>query len=222
MRLRRKPDTDTWLAEQGEFIQLEPQRNKGKWHQYFGNDNPIHIELGMGKGKFISELSAKYPDINFIGIDMYDELVRRAGEKAQELHRLEKGEQPRNLCLVRWNIEQIEDVFAEGEAERIYLNHSDPWPKKRHEHRRLTHPRFLQKYQVMLSATGEIHLKTDSALLFEYSLNTFSEMRFRLRHITLDLHREGTPSDHIFTEYESKFVSQGMPIYRCEAIVDGK
>jgi tRNA (guanine-N7-)-methyltransferase len=219
MRLRRKKTTRALEIAEQNIVEWHPDRNKGKWSEYFGNGRPIHVELGMGKGKFISELSAANPEINYIGIDMYDELIRRAGDKAVNV-REERGiDSYGNLCLARWNIERIEEVFAEGEIERIYLNFSDPWPKKRHARRRLTHPDFLRKYKEILNERGEIHFRTDSKLLFEFSLNTFSEMNFRLRQISLDLHREGTPEGHIFTEYELKFVEQGMPIYRCVALV---
>lgn len=219
MRLRRKKDTQEWLIAQEHLVVWTPQEHKGKWRSYFGNDKPIHVELGMGKGKFISELSAAHPETNFIGIDMYDELIRRAGDKAVK-HRMELGMGvPNNLCLVRWNIEWIEEVFAENEIECIYLNFSDPWPKKKHVRRRLTHPRFLKKYVKLLNENGVIHFRTDSRMLFEFSLNAFADMNLRMRNISLDLHGGGTPPDHVFTEYEQKFVQQGMPIYRCEVVV---
>jgi len=219
MRLRRKRETPAIRLAEERFVEWNPDRHKGKWKEYFGSDRPIHVELGMGKGKFISELSAAHPDINFIGIDMYDELIRRAGDKAVNVRKERGIETFDNLCLARWNIERIEDVFARGEIERIYLNFSDPWPKKRHAKRRLTHPNFLRKYREILNERGEIHFRTDSRLLFEYSLNTFSEMDFRLRRISLDLHRDGTPEGHICTEYELKFLEQGQPIYSCVALV---
>src|SRR5690606_790888 len=161
MRLRRKADTKELLIAQQELVELEPAKHKGKWKELFGNDHPIHVELGMGKGKFISELSAAHPNINYIGIDMYDELIRRAGDKAVAFRMEQGGGVPHNVRLVRWNIEQLEEIFDEDEIERIYLNFSDPWPKKRHAARRLTHPAFLHKYKKVLNSRGEIHFKTD-------------------------------------------------------------
>jgi len=221
MRLRRKQHTQDWLKEQGKLVVLQPEAQRGQWNAYFGNDRPIHVELGMGKGKFISELSRLNPDINYIGIDMYDELIRRAGEKAMAVHDAKDASGIGNLCLVRFNIERIERVFADREVERIYLNFSDPWPKTRHAHRRLTHPVFVRKYLRMLNDRGEIHFKTDSRSLFEFSLNTFANLELCMRNISLDVHGQGTPPGHVFTEYESKFVEQGMPIYRLE-VVTGK
>lgn len=221
MRLRRKPDTKEWLEAREDLAILEPKPFKGRWQDVFGNDCPIHVELGTGKGKFISELSAQHPQLNFIGVDMYDELIRRAGEKALEVHEANESE-PSNLRLIRCNIEHIEELFAEGEVTRFYLNFSDPWPKKRHAPRRLTHPVFLEKYKSILNEWGDIHFKTDSMTLFEFSLNAFADLGLQLRNISLDLHREGTPEGHVFTEYELKFSEQGMPIYRCEVIIGSR
>ena len=165
----------------------------------------------MGKGRFITEMSRKYPDINFIGIDMYDELIRKAAEKSDAP----------NLAFALVNIEKIEQVFADHEISRIYLNFSDPWPKARHARRRLTHTGFLVKYIQFLKDQGQLHLKTDSRSLFEFSLNAFADMNLKMRRISLDLHVEGTPENHVFTEYEQKFVEQGMPIYRCEVLMKG-
>lgn len=215
-RLRRRPGTADYLQKHDHII-LEPEKYKGKWRQYFGNDRPLHAEFGMGKGQFIAELSAREQEINFIGLDRYDELIRKASEKAFDTGAAFGYDGvPPNLALVLGNVEQMEEIFAPGELERIYLNFSDPWPKKRHAKRRLTHPRFLQSYERILNDHGEIHLKTDSPLLFEFSLNNFLEAGWGLRNISLDVHRDGTPEDYIFTEYERKFAEQGQPIYRCE------
>lgn len=219
MRLRGRKGIREVIESMPELIVLDPAPLKGKWRERFGSGGPIHVELGMGKGKFISEMSVRFPDINFIGIDMYDELIRRASDKAAAAwHPLGKAIPP-NLILVRANVEQLETIFEPGEIERIYLNFSDPWPKKRHAKRRLTHPRFLRRYVELLNERGEIHFKTDSRLLFEYSLNSFSDMEIPLRNISLDLHRGGLREDLVLTEYETKFVEQGMPIYRLEAVI---
>jgi tRNA (guanine-N7-)-methyltransferase len=221
MRLRGRKGIREELEKQPDLVILEPKTYKGKWHRFFGNERPIHVELGMGKGKFISELSLRNPEINYIGVDMYDELLRRAGEKAKLL-RLEKGfEETRlpNLALALLNIEHINEVFAEGEVERVYLNFSDPWPKSKHARRRLTHRQFINRYQKFLNGRGEIHFKTDSRALFEFSLNSFADMGLRMRNISLDLHGEELREDLVMTEYETKFVGKGMPIYRCEVLI---
>jgi tRNA (guanine-N7-)-methyltransferase len=218
MRLRGRKGLRESLEAQPELIVLDAGPHKGKWREFFGNDNPLYVELGMGKGKFISEMSGRYPDINFIGVDMYDELIRRAAEKAHAVWNRLGVQSPPNLALLRANIEDIEELFEAGELQRIHLNFSDPWPKSKHARRRLTHPRFLARYIELLNEYGEIHFKTDSKSLFEFSLNSFAEMELQLRHISLDLHRDGLRDDLVLTEYESKFVGQGNPIYRLEAV----
>ncbi|GIP34447.1 tRNA (guanosine(46)-N7)-methyltransferase TrmB [Paenibacillus sp. J2TS4] len=218
MRLRGRKGIRESLEKQEDLVVLQPSLWKGRWSEYFGNSNPIHVELGMGKGKFISELSILHPDINYIGIDMYDELLRKASGKVR-FRREEDGIGLDNIALALMNIQGIEDVFAPGELERIYLNFSDPWPKNKHARRRLTHPGFVNKYLSLLNARGEIHFKTDSRNLFEFSLNSFADLKLRMRAISLDLHSDGLREDLVPTEYELKFVSQGMPIYRCEVVV---
>lgn len=222
MRLRGRKGIREALEKQKDLVVLDPEPYRGKWNDFFGNDHPIYVELGMGKGRFISEMSTRYPEINFIGVDMYDELVRRASEKALAAWEEKQGGQPQNLALVRFNIQQIEQMFADNEIERIFLNFSDPWPKKKHMRRRLTHPAFLRKYIQLCNENGEIHLKTDSTILFEFSLNSFSDMGLQLRNISLNLHGEELRSDLVMTEYEMKFVERDQPIYRCEAMVGNK
>ncbi|MEC0238595.1 tRNA (guanosine(46)-N7)-methyltransferase TrmB [Paenibacillus dokdonensis] len=219
MRLRGRKGIRENLEQQEGFVILDPRSYKGKWHTLFGNDHPIYVELGMGKGQFISQMSFRNPDINFIGIDMYDELIRRASEKARWAWSERNVEDPPNLRLALANVEFLEEVFAEGELERIFLNFSDPWPKAKHARRRLTHPRFLEKYRGLLNANGEIHLKTDSQTLFEFSLNAFADYGLQMTNISLNLHREGPNEAHVMTEYETKFFGQGVHIHRCEAIV---
>lgn len=219
MRLRGRKGIREDLERQPELVVLEPESYIGKWQQVFGNDHPIHIELGMGKGKFISEWSARNPNVNYIGVDMYDELIRRGAEKAKRTREITPGSTMDNLRLIRMNIEQIETAFAPNELERIYLNFSDPWPKKRHWRRRLTHPDFLRKYMDILNIRGEIHMKTDSVALFEFSLNAFADMGLRMRNISLDLHADGVRDDLVLTEYESKFIERSVRIHRCEVLV---
>jgi tRNA (guanine-N7-)-methyltransferase len=223
MRLRRKTGTKELLRTLEERVVLQPKAYRGRWREVFGNDNPIHVELGMGKGRFISLMSLQHPEWNFIGIDMYDELIRKGSEKAEET-RIEwtaaHGAEPRNnLRLALGNIEGIEEMFAAGEIERIYLNFSDPWPKTRHASRRLTHSNFVTKYRDILNEEGEIHFKTDSRSLFEFSLNSFAEMELMMRSISLDLHGNGIAPNNVMTEYESKFYNQGVNIHRVEVII---
>lgn len=223
MRLRGRKNIRESLEQQPDLVVLEPQSLKGRWHEFFGNDRPIYVELGMGKGQFISRMSFNNPDINYIGMDIYDELLRRGSEKARALWKAEKRtDKVPNLALVRGNVEYLEMMFEPGELQRIYLNFSDPWPKSKHARRRLTHPRFLMKYKHVLSELGEIHFKTDSLSLFQFSLNSFSDTEIQMRNISLDLHRQGVRDDLVLTEYESKFVGQGMPIYRLEAVIGDK
>ncbi len=219
MRLRGRKGIRESLEGQPELVVLDGTSHRGQWHKFFGNDNPIYVELGMGKGRFISNMSARNPHINFIGVDMYDELIRRASEKARLIWE-EKGEaSPPNLALLRANIEQIETMFAPGELERIHLNFSDPWPKSKHARRRLTHQRFLMKYMELLNERGEIHFKTDSQSLFEFSLNSFADLELIMRNISLHLHKDAPREDLVFTEYEMKFMEKGNPIYRLEAVI---
>lgn len=219
MRLRGRKNIRESLERQSDLVILEPQVWKGRWRERFGNDHPIHIELGMGKGRFISTMSGMHEDINFIGMDIYDELLRRGCEKARAVWREKGREDVPNLVLVRGNVEYLESMFAPGELSRIYLNFSDPWPKSKHARRRLTHPRFLKKYVELLDEDGEIHFKTDSKSLFEFSLNSFSDAGLQMRNISLDLHRDGIREDLVMTEYELKFTGLGQPIYRLEAVV---
>lgn len=219
MRLRGRKGIRESLESQQDIITLDPREYKGRWAEWFGNDHPIYIELGMGKGQFISGMSVKYPDCNFIGMDMYDELIRRASEKARGIWMEQGVDLPVNVKLALGNIDSLEEFFAPGEVERIYLNFSDPWPKSRHGRRRLTHPRFLDKYRTVLNEKGEIHFKTDSLTLFEFSLNSFAASGLQMNNISLSLHREGINEEHVMTEYETKFVGQGMNIYRCEVMV---
>ncbi|GAB6988317.1 tRNA (guanosine(46)-N7)-methyltransferase TrmB [Paenibacillus pini] len=219
MRLRgRKGIRESIEGQQG-FVILDPRSYKGKWSTLFGNDNPIYVEFGMGKGQFISQMSVRNPNINFIGVDMYDELIRRASDKAHLAWAEQNGDTPPNLRLALANIDYAEEVFETGEIERIFLNFSDPWPKSKHARRRLTHPRFLDKYRGLLNTNGEIHLKTDSQTLFEFSLNSFADYGLQMTNISLNLHREGVNEEHVMTEYETKFVGKGVNIHRCEAIV---
>ncbi|SFJ00514.1 tRNA (guanine-N7-)-methyltransferase [Paenibacillus sp. UNC496MF] len=223
MRLRGRKGILESLEAQPELVVLDAAPHKGRWREFFGNDRPIYVELGMGKGKFISDMSVRNPRVNYIGVDMYDELIRRASEKARNAWEAARGtDRPANLALLRANIEGIENMFAPGEVQRIHLNFSDPWPKAKHARRRLTHPRFVAKYIEILNEYGEIHLKTDSQTLFEFSLNSFADMELMMRNVSLHLHRDEVRDDLVLTEYESKFVERGNNIHRVEVVVGEK
>lgn len=209
MRLRNIPGAESALAEYPTFVQ-NPVSYKGKWHERFGNNNPIHVEIGCGKGRFINTLAAQHPDINFIAVELKAEVVLRA------VQRTEYREIP-NLAFVQYNAAMLTDLFADHEITRLYLNFSDPWPKTRHAKRRLTYSSFLQTYRQVLKPDGEIHLKTDNEKLFEFSLNQMAAERFQLRNITFDLHQSKLAQDNVMTEYEERFSSRGQRIYRVEA-----
>jgi len=210
MRLRNIPGVEEELRLYPTFV-ANPTAHKGKWKDKFQNDNPVHVEIGSGKGRFITTLAEKHPDINFIAIELKAEVLYRTAQ------RTEKKEIP-NLALVQYNAMQLTDLFESDEVSRIYLNFSDPWPKVRHAKRRLTYFTFLRMYKEVLKPYGEIHLKTDNEGLFESSLNQFSNERFQLRNITFDLHQSPFAKDNVMTEYEQRFSERGQRIFRTEAI----
>lgn len=215
MRLRRKALLHEKAAVyRGIYIIEDPLQNKGKWSKLFGNDHPLHVELGTGKGQFISTLAEQNPHINYIGIEYQKSVIYFAAKKvaAKEL---------KNLLLLRFDIIDITSIFAPGEVDRFYINFCDPWPKRRHARRRLTHQEFLGKYAQILEPGHEIHFKTDNEPLFEFSLNEFSGTGFRMKNISLDLHNSEFQGN-ILTEYEERFSSRGMKIFRLEAIVPRK
>lgn len=205
----RKSGTAQKIKEMPGFILEEPQFLRGKWQEYFGNGNPLHVELGMGKGIFITTMAAEHPELNFIGIDRVAEILWKAGKR--DLTGL------KNLRFLDLDGAFLEQYFLPGEMERLYLNFSDPWPKKRHAKRRLTSPYFLNIYKKLLDKEGQIHFKTDNVAFFAYSLSQFVEAGFSLRKITYDLHHSGF-TGNVPTEYEMKFTAKGYPICRCEAL----
>lgn len=210
MRLRNKPWAKDALASHPEMIIQDPAQWKGRWHERFGNNNPIHIEIGSGKGQFVSGMARQNPNINYIGIEIQESVLVVALEKALA------ADVP-NLQLLHVNGGQVTDYFEDGEVDQIYLNFSDPWPKKRHAKRRLTHESFLVGYEKVLPPFGELHFKTDNRGLFEYSLASFSQFGLVLKQVWLDLHQVEFPGN-VMTEYEEKFSAKGHPIYRVEVI----
>jgi len=184
----------------------------GKWADCFGNDHPIHIELGAGRGKFSVTLAENHPEINFIAIEIKEEILLKAVEKANE-------KELKNIRFICMDIKDMLSVFKADEIDLIYLNFSDPWPKKRHFKRRLTYRGFLEMYKTILKSGAQIHFKTDGEELFEFSLNEMLEMHFKIRNVTLNLHREDSLLDIVTTEYEERYRVLGKHIYRLEATV---
>jgi tRNA (guanine-N7-)-methyltransferase len=201
MRLRNVKNKDE-ILNASLYLVKNPEENKGKWKEVFGNDKPIFIEIGMGKGKFIIENAISHPDINFIGIEKFDSVLARS------LPKIPEGLD--NLLIIRMDALNIDNVFS-NEIDRIYLNFSDPWPKARHHLRRLSSRVFLEKYDGLFSGDKVIYQRTDNQSLYIYSLMSYSENGYVLSDISFDLHKD--KEDLITTEYEDKFSNKGMPIY---------
>lgn len=207
MRLKNVPGARDVIAE-STLVVHEPEKQKGNWQQVFGNNHPIHIEIGMGKGRFICEMAKAYPDINYIGIEKYSSVLLRAIQKMEE-------EPLTNLLFIRMDAESIDDVFAGDEVDRIYLNFSDPWPKDRHAKRRLPSKEFLARYDRFLKKDGVLEFKTDNRGLFDFAVEELPQAGWKLVKITYDLHHdEEMMQGNVMTEYEEKFSSMGNPIYK--------
>lgn len=213
MRRRNIKNAHERLLQNDQIMVFEPSKYKGKWHELFENNNPIYIEIGMGKGDFIIEHAKRNPEINYIGIEKYESVILQAVEKSKELE-LE------NLKLVCFDAEKIEEIFDKQEIDKIYLNFSDPWPKYRHTKRRLTSPNFLKRYISIAKEPCEIEFKTDNQGLFEYSLQSFNNNKWQFIDLSLDLHQRD--EDVIMTEYEKKFHSMGHNIYYLKTNYRGK
>ena len=211
MRLRNVPGARDVMAA-NEYVFTEPEGMAGTWSQVFGNSNPIHIEIGMGKGRFITTLASMNPDINYVGIEKYSSVLLRAVEKQDELNLP-------NLRFIRMDAENITSVFGKEEVDRIYLNFSDPWPKDRHAKRRLTSRQFFARYNEILKSTGRVEFKTDNRPLFDFSVEEVNEAGWKLSVCTYDIHNdEKLMEGNVMTEYEERFSSQGNPICKLVAI----
>lgn len=202
MRLRRKPWARPELLQSELFIE-NPREFKGSWNKVFNNNNEICLELGCGKGRFISNIAQKNKDKNFIAVDLKDEVLVYVKRKCEELN-LE------NVRILSFDINYINEIFEKGEVSDIYLNFSTPWPKTKHNKRRLTHPRFLNKYLDVINPNSKIMLKTDHELFFLDSIEYLNENGFDILYKTMDLHNEEI--ENIMTEYEEKFLNKGMKI----------
>ena len=211
MRLRNVPGARD-VMDANEYVYTEPEGMAGTWSQIFGNNNPVHIEIGMGKGRFITTLAGMNPDINYVGIEKYSSVLLRAVEKQDELCLP-------NLRFIRMDAENITSVFGKEEVDRIYLNFSDPWPKDRHAKRRLTSRQFFARYDEILKSTGRVEFKTDNRPLFDFSVEEVNEAGWKLSVCTYDLHNdEKLVEGNVMTEYEERFSSQGNPICKLVAI----
>lgn len=212
MRLRNIPGAKDVIAD-SRYVIHDVQEKKGKWSEVFGNENPVHIEVGMGKGRFIMDMAALNPDINFVGIEMYDSVLIRALQKMEEKEN--EGTLPQNLFFMRMDARELPLVFEKGEVAKIYLNFSDPWPKERHAKRRLTSRQFFERYDQILAAQGVVEFKTDNRDLFDFSLEEIPEAGWKLLQHTFDLHHDSKMNaGNVMTEYEEKFSSQGNPIHK--------
>lgn len=210
MRLRKRPWVKDEIQEYTSLVINDPRDMKDKWQQAFNNNNPIHIEIGTGRGRFITTLAHQNPETNYIAIEQKQEVLVQAIRKANNLGL-------KNIKFILGNANYLSEFFGSKEITRIYLNFVDPWPKKKHSKRRLTHQNFLNVYRNILSENGEIHLKTDNEILFEFSLNETIEQGFTPTNISLNLYRdEENIEKHVQTEYEEQFMKRGKPIFRVE------
>ncbi len=216
MRIRNNPNALAAIQQHEDIVIFRPQNYRGKWREYFaekngkGTDVKMHVELGMGRGKFIATHGLLHKDIGFVGIDLRHEIILSALEKILE-NELD------NVLLLPYNIMNLEDAFEIEEVDTFYINFCDPWPKVRHSKRRLTHRIFLEKYRTLLRDGGSIEFKTDSKELFDFSVKEFMESGFEITDMTYDLNNIDYPGN-ITTEYEEKFIKRGIKINRLEAV----
>ena len=211
MRLKNVPGAREALEEDA-YVYVETQLKKGEWgREVFGNENPIHIEIGSGKGRFINELALENPDINYLGLEKYSSVLVKALRKM-------KQERKENLRLIRMDATELTSCFAENEVSKIYLNFSDPWPKDRHAKRRLTSERFLSMYEIIMPPGSLLEFKTDNQDLFEYSVESIQGRGWEILGLTRDLYGdEAMLEGNIATEYELKFTKKGNKINKLVA-----
>ena len=207
MRLKNIPGARERIAE-SQFVVQEPKALKGKWNTKFGNEGEIHIEVGMGKGRFLMEMAKNNPTVNYIGIEMYSSVLLRAVQKMEE-------ESLENLTFILVDAREIEEIFEKEEISKIYLNFSDPWPKDRHAKRRLPSRQFLQRFSMILKKEGVIEFKTDNRDLFDFAVEETGPAGWEILEISYDLHKdEKMMKGNVMTEYEERFSSMGNPIFK--------
>lgn len=208
MRLRNVKNKEEIMLN-SKYLVINPFENKGRWRKIFDNNNPIYVEIGMGKGKFIIESAINNPDINYIGIEKYDSVVAKClGKIPDNLN---------NLLIIRANALDIDNLFT-NEVDKLYLNFSDPWPKNRHHLRRLSSIIFLEKYDKIFKGSNVIEMRTDNQDLYRYSLISFSGYGYKFEDISFDLHKDNMPL--ITTEYEDRFSKDDLPIYYVKCVKD--
>lgn len=210
MRLRHVKGAEE-MIETSEFIEKNPEQWKERWKEFFQNENPIHLEIGTGKGRFITTLAQQNPNINYIGIEKFSSVLVRALEKQQE------NPLP-NLIFLREDAQRITEFFGKEEVSRIYLNFSDPWPKDRHAKRRLTSIEYLKRYDEILKVDGDVQFKTDNLPLFTFSLEQIEEAGWKIVDKTFDLKHSKIAEGNVMTEYEERFSEKGNPICKLIAV----
>lgn len=211
MRLRNVKDAFERIDSFDAVVQ-GPDQYKGRWHEFFGNNNPIYIEIGMGRGGFLINHAINNPNINYIGFEKFTVVLVKALENIEKL-----DQPPSNLCVVRYDAQEILDLFEEDEVDRIYLNFSDPWPKDRHYKRRLTYRDFLSDYKQVLKPEGSIIFKTDNDGLFDFSLEEMKALNMTFDKMTTDLHKSPYLEGNVMTTYEKKFHDMGKNINMVQA-----
>ena len=217
MRIRKKKWAEPELNACRYYIK-EPESYRGRWREFFGNDNPIELEIGCGKCTFIAEKAKRDPDKNFIAVDIKNDML---GVGRRNIERIfsEEGRTPDNIALVRFNVEQLDRIIAPGDGIAVmYINFCNPWPRLKHQKRRLTYPKKLSMYREFLTKDAVIYFKTDDDMLFEDSVGYFEEAKYHIRFITRDLHNSDI-KDNIVTEHEQMFTDEGIPIKYLEATV---
>lgn len=225
MRLRNVTDSEKKIAK-SRYICTQPEEYRTKWNSFFQNENPIHIEIGTGKGKFIIEMARRHPNVNYIGIERYSSVIYRAVQKIEKIcleneRNLAEGISPEeekgipNLLLICMDAKDLEKVFGEEEVAKIYLNFSDPWPKERHAKRRLPSCAFLKRYEKILKKEGNLEFKTDNEKLFRFAEEELIPANWKKDQVTYDLHHDlEMAAGNVMTEYEEKFSALGKPIYK--------
>jgi tRNA (guanine-N7-)-methyltransferase len=210
MRLRNISGSKELLQE-NRYVCGEPVRYKGKWQESFRNGHPLHLEIGMGRGQFLTRTARLHPETNYIGIEKYPGVLYKAAKKCTEA-----PDSLDNIVLLCMDAHDLRDVFAKGEVSKIYLNFSDPWPKQKHARRRLTARTFLDIYQEILKPAGELEIKTDNECLYRFSLKELEAAGWSVAAASEDLHNDIERSEgNVMTEYEEKFSAQGKTIYWC-------